>query len=205
LDTKKKPTASFTKADLTDFVEAALSRKDVKRVQFWLDQGIDPDVLLQLDIPVRQTVLTRVLMSGMAGEFNDSDVQIVRALLDAGANANGVIAPEVPETAASRAPLLFFVLIGFYDISQSVGDEVMDALLAHGADVNLQTRLGETALMVAAENNRVSAVQKLLARGADARLTRSDGKTAERIARDSGLREVGDMIANYQSARRIPR
>ena len=63
----------------------------------------------------------------------------------------------------------------------------MEHLLLHGADVNIQTRYGNTALMLAAFNGHLSCVEYLLSRGADVKKRNSAGNTALMLAESSGL------------------
>lgn len=56
--------------------------------------------------------------------------------------------------------------------------EVMEALIAAGADVNAKNKDGISPLMVAAGSNRVGAVRTLVAKGADVNAVNNDGATA---------------------------
>ena len=60
----------------------------------------------------------------------------------------------------------------------------MAALLAAGAKTELQDTDGWTALMFAAANGSLPAVQALLAAGADADIKNKEGKTARDLAQD---------------------
>ena len=67
--------------------------------------------------------------------------------------------------------------------SESVPDEIVaavgrDALLQHGADINLQTSDGFTALMLAAATGHEHVVDSLLRQGAEVDLQSSKGVTA---------------------------
>ena len=56
--------------------------------------------------------------------------------------------------------------------------DVVQALLAKGADVNAKDNDGATALMLASQNGHLDVVQALLAKGADVNAKANDGVTA---------------------------
>jgi ankyrin repeat protein len=69
--------------------------------------------------------------------------------------------------------------------------DVIEALLAGGADVNARTRGGYTALHLAASRSNKGIVELLLERGADANAATKDGKTPL-MSTDSG--EIADLL-----------
>jgi ankyrin repeat protein len=88
-------------------------------------------------------------------------VDIVRALLDSGAdiNARTIISDWTPLMAAASEGKTAVVQI----------------LLDRGADINARSPSGNTALMVAARNGQVATLQILLERGADVNERTPDG------------------------------
>ncbi|KAL2815195.1 ankyrin repeat-containing domain protein [Aspergillus granulosus] len=73
--------------------------------------------------------------------------------------------------------------------------EVITMLCAHpGAEVNIRGPNGMTALMLAAHNGGLAAVQRLLELSADAMLVNSDGETAWEIADNRGWMEICDIL-----------
>jgi ankyrin repeat protein len=78
--------------------------------------------------------------------------------------------------------------------------DIVAALLAKGAQVNLQDQEGRTALIWAAfgdggtKDSRVAVVKLLLANGADVNLRNSAGKTALMIARDKARLEIVQLL-----------
>jgi len=62
--------------------------------------------------------------------------------------------------------------------------DVVELLVAHGAQLNLATRTGMTPLMAAAHNGNPEVVRALLERGADAILRNRDGQTALMLAEE---------------------
>jgi ankyrin repeat protein len=71
----------------------------------------------------------------------------------------------------------------------------VNALLEHGADVNVTANDGGTALMLATSSGDREIVRVLLARGADVsgKFTES-GKTALMLAREKGFAEIARML-----------
>jgi ankyrin repeat protein len=86
-----------------------------------------------------------------------NDVAKARALIDAGA----VI--DVQDN-HGFTPLMYAVMHS--DTKSSCSLDVVDLLLAAGADINLSNRFGSTALHIAAQYNTTDTIRKLLALGA---------------------------------------
>lgn len=76
--------------------------------------------------------------------------------------------------------------------------EVIDALLAAGAKVNLASSKGNTPLHIAASRGHVRTVKVLLARGADPALRNLAGETAEQLAARLGK---SDVVAALRATR----
>ena len=110
---------------------------------------------------------------------NAGHVQIVRALLEAGADPARV--DQIDKTA-----LLYAAAAGHV--------EPMDVLLDRGIDVNARYRHDLTALMWAAGYGKTAAVQRLLERGADPALRDDRGKTAADIARDNKHEDLSKLL-----------
>jgi ankyrin repeat protein len=66
--------------------------------------------------------------------------------------------------------------------------DVVQALLARGADVNGKIGLDNTALMAAAKNGHLDLVQALLAKGADVSAKTTKGETALTMAQDEKIK-----------------
>lgn len=75
--------------------------------------------------------------------------------------------------------------------SAKVRPELVTFLLDEGADINKQTNLGNTALMVAIRKENEELAEQLLKRGADTAIVNNAGATA--------LNEVDDFINQYSS------
>ena len=152
---------------------AAIADCDATRVRRILSER--PPNLNELD-RWQITPLQHALAAGQCDGRN----QIVRMLLDAGADVNR---PD----AWGHTPLMWTI---------SVGDEAMTStLLRAGADVNARRPDGTTALHTAAVSDaRADCVQMLLAAGADATVRDRDGKTAGDYAREENLPELARLL-----------
>ena len=81
-----------------------------------------------------------------------------------------------------------------YSAAQNGHLEIVDLLIAHGADVNKRTLKGATALYTAAFNGDASMVEKLLRYGASPDVRKDDGWTALRAAQHRGEAEVVRLL-----------
>jgi len=76
--------------------------------------------------------------------------------------------------------------------------EGMRFLLDHGADPNIASKKGRTALMNAAEHGRVEHVAILLEAGADHTLKAADGATALSLAKESRYEGVVTVLEQHR-------
>lgn len=76
-------------------------------------------------------------------------------------------------------------------------DEVAQALLAAGADPNVQDDIGLTALMVASGIGNAEIVKLLLSNGARSDLKDSTGRTALDSAKSRGHTEIVDLLTEH--------
>ena len=72
--------------------------------------------------------------------------------------------------------------------------EVVQALLAKGAQVNAQDSNGVTALILASLQGHIEVVQALLDKGADVNAKANDGGTARMVACFNGHRDVAQTL-----------
>lgn len=181
----------------------AVNRDDVVAVRALLSRGADPNtrsVPTDLWEPPVSTVIQRVWLRVSRPESrrepvltaaaSRGDADIVTALLDKGAN------PDVLD-ADGFTPLMRAVTPWPNDrpITPTV-----EALLTHGARVNVRTGQGMTALMYASSGGALPVVKLLLGKGADANVHNSDGNTALEFARHhpevaSLLRRAGAKLS----------
>ncbi len=105
------------------------------------------------------------------------DVECTRLLLESGVD------PNVPDS-FNRLPLVF---AAYRD-----NEEMLDLLLAHGADVNLRAQF--TALEAAVERRNVPMIRKLLAAGANPALCSDDGHCSLLGALSAGDEEIARVL-----------
>jgi len=79
-----------------------------------------------------------------------------------------------------------------WDILSS-GGSAMDAV-EKGANVNLQDKLGRTALIIAATEGQEAIVKLLLENGADKKLANTSGRTARDIAEREGFTSIANLL-----------
>jgi len=72
--------------------------------------------------------------------------------------------------------------------------EILNVLLAQGANVNRKSRDGVSPLMAAAEKGQADVVQILLSRGADVNARNARGRTAVMLAKKNGRTEVLKLL-----------
>ena len=109
-----------------------------------------------------------LLVALLRGAIGNGDVSKARDLLKHGANVNALGPGEVTILMAASMPM--------NDNAENV--DMVKVLLDHGADVNAQDSLGNTALTLAVNYGHAEIVKVLLDNGADANLRRKDGPTA---------------------------
>ncbi|XP_070689782.1 KN motif and ankyrin repeat domain-containing protein 1a isoform X2 [Pempheris klunzingeri] len=123
---------------------------------------------------------TPIMLAALAAVETPTDMSIVEELFSKGdVNARA--------SQAGQTGLMLAVSHGRMDMVR--------ALLAHGADVNIQDDEGSTALMCASEHGHVEIVKLLLAQpGCDATLSDSDESTALSIALEAGHKDIAVLL-----------
>ncbi|XP_061135025.1 KN motif and ankyrin repeat domain-containing protein 1a [Syngnathus typhle] len=123
---------------------------------------------------------TPIMLAALAAVETPTDMRIVEELFGKGdVNARA--------SQAGQTGLMLAVSHGRMDMVR--------ALLAHGADVNLQDDEGSTALMCASEHGHADIVKLLLAQpGTDATLSDSDESNALSIALDAGHKDIAVLL-----------
>ena len=157
------------KIDLDIFEAATIGRVD--RLRALLDQ--DPAL-------VNRVAPDGFFPLGLAAYFKHPDA--VRLLLDRGADPNQAAANAAKVTALHAA------------VSANQ-QQIVEWLVAAGADVNARQQMDYTPLMGAAANARTAMIDFLLAHGADRTMKTTDGKTAADLAREHGHAGVADLLA----------
>ncbi|MED6289269.1 hypothetical protein CHARACLAT_001095 [Characodon lateralis] len=123
---------------------------------------------------------TPIMLAALAAVETPKDMCIVEELFSKGdVNARA--------SQAGQTGLMLAVSHGRMDMVR--------ALLAHGADVNVQDDEGSTALMCASEHGHVEIVKLLLGQlGCDATLSDGDGSNALSIALEAGHKDIAVLL-----------
>ncbi|XP_066470385.1 KN motif and ankyrin repeat domain-containing protein 2 isoform X2 [Tiliqua scincoides] len=123
---------------------------------------------------------TAIMLTALAASRSESDMETIVQLLKMG-NVNA------KASQAGQTALMLAVSHGRLDMVR--------ALLASAADVNLQDDDGSTALMCACEHGHAEIVRLLLAMpGCDVTLSDNDGSTALSIALEAGQNDIAIML-----------
>ncbi|KAF1670435.1 KN motif and ankyrin repeat domain-containing protein 3, partial [Pygoscelis papua] len=123
---------------------------------------------------------TALMLAALAAVEQEDDMNVVRRLFSMG-NVNA------KASQAGQTALMLAVSHG--------RQEMVEALLACGADVNLQDEEGSTALMCACEHGRVETVKLLLAQPTcNISIVDSDGNNAVAIALEAGHSNIAVLL-----------
>ncbi|NWZ00441.1 KANK3 protein, partial [Loxia curvirostra] len=123
---------------------------------------------------------TALMLAALAAVEQEEDMNVVRRLFSMG-NVNA------KASQAGQTALMLAVSHG--------RQEMVEALLACGADVNLQDEEGSTALMCACEHGRLETVKLLLAQPTcNISIVDSDGNNAVAIALEAGHSDIAALL-----------
>ncbi|NXS60745.1 KANK3 protein, partial [Brachypteracias leptosomus] len=123
---------------------------------------------------------TALMLAALAAVEQEDDMNVVRRLFSMG-NVNA------KASQAGQTALMLAVSHG--------RQEMVAALLACGADVNLQDEEGSTALMCACEHGRLETVKLLLAQPTcNVSIVDSDGNNAVAIALEAGHSDIAVLL-----------
>ncbi|KAL8185961.1 UNVERIFIED_CONTAM: hypothetical protein K2H54_060358 [Gekko kuhli] len=126
---------------------------------------------------------TALMLAALAAVEREEDMAVVRRLFALG-NVNA------KASQAGQTALMLAVSHG--------RQEMVEALLACGADINLQDEEGSTALMWACEHGRAGTVRLLLSQPAcDTSIVDNDGNDAVSIALEAGHRDIAALISTH--------
>ena len=128
------------------------------------------------------------------------DDAAVLAWLDGGGRADATYGHHLSDGWWSGQSDLSLVMAA---ASQS-HERVVDLLIQRGADVDLQSRVGYTALIIATASNQPAAVQRLLRAGADTTLRGETRKTALMIAKEKGYTECARANVEHAGTKLPP-
>src|SRR5436190_3352616 len=163
--------------------------------------------------PLLNTGCTPLLRATMAG-----DSEVVRALLDKGANPNindMGLTPFLVAAGVGAGNRGGTGLAAQSSVGGPVNMELMELLLQHGADVNAQVtgtltysmrvsrapsaNEGKTALHVAAETGKTDLVRYLLGKGANTEIKDAGGHKAIELVTDKAPAEIRTLLENTAS------
>ncbi|KAH0625958.1 hypothetical protein JD844_034347 [Phrynosoma platyrhinos] len=126
---------------------------------------------------------TALMLAALASVEQGADMAVVRRLFSMG-NVNA------KASQAGQTALMLAVSHG--------RQEMVEVLLACGADPNLQDEEGSTALMCACEHGRAGTVRLLLSQPAcDVSIVDHDGNDAVSIALEAGHRDIAALISTH--------
>ncbi|XP_005059988.1 PREDICTED: KN motif and ankyrin repeat domain-containing protein 3 [Ficedula albicollis] len=133
---------------------------------------------------------TALMLAALAAVEQEEDMNVVRRLFSMG-NVNA------KASQAGQTALMLAVSHG--------RQEMVEALLACGADVNLQDEEGSTALMCACEHGRLETVKLLLAQPTcDISVVDSDGNNAVAIALEAGHSDIAALLYAHLNFTKAP-
>ncbi|NXB30160.1 KANK3 protein, partial [Eulacestoma nigropectus] len=126
---------------------------------------------------------TALMLAALAAVEQEEDMNVVRRLFSMG-NV------DAKASQAGQTALMLAVSHG--------RQEMVEALLACGADVNLQDEEGSTALMCACEHGRMETVKLLLAQPTcNISVVDSDGNNAVAIALEAGHSDIATLLYTH--------
>ncbi|OWK56265.1 KN motif and ankyrin repeat domain-containing protein 3 [Lonchura striata] len=132
---------------------------------------------------------TALMLAALAAVEQEEDMNVVRRLFSMG-NVNA------KASQAGQTALMLAVSHG--------RQEMVEALLACGADVNLQDEEGSTALMCACEHGRLETVKLLLAQPAcNVSIVDSDGNNAVAIALEAGHSDIAALLSEHLNSTKV--
>ena len=122
---------------------------------------------------------TPLMLACMRASSNEDVLEVVKALVDAGADVN-------LETHDGRTAMGW--------AANSTRLDLVMYLFDSGAEISMQTQKGWTPLMAASIRGEPSVVRYLLESGADPAVSDSTGRTARSIAEREGYNEIVELI-----------
>lgn len=171
------------------FQEAICSR-NLAQTRLALSKGENPNVVFTEGLGKGHTPLTLALTSYDCPSAASFD--LVSLLVENGADVN-----KQPETLARDAPLLEAV--------QSLNVQLVEYLLAHGADANARNVIGRTPLMAYyrdSSDRPLKIIEALLKAGADPDARSDTGNTPEDWARSWDRPDIAELIRRVKEKKR---
>jgi ankyrin len=175
-------------------------------VKLMLEKGANPNLQIKIVPPLRSLrddrgpdAVLQIGTTALARAAKGGDVEVVRLLLAHGAN------PTLP-TVQGVTPLMMAAGTGYsgrdsrgrYQTDEQAA-QVIDLLLAAGADIDQRAGDGTTALHGAASRGRNPVIQLLASRKADLSIKDARGRTAADVAM-GGQGAFGRPLPSYPEA-----
>jgi hypothetical protein len=181
------PAEALTAGDAAERLQKAIAGHDAGAVRKAIAEGADVRFLAG-----RSAAPLAYAIDVAARDRWTTSVEVVRVLLEAGADANG--------ERSSNPPIFKAMGTISFDAAQSI--ELIGLLVKHGADVNVEGRTGlekgRAPLHVAAGADQMAVVKFLIANGADAKKTDGQGRTA-REAVEASMKFWAEQIEGEQA------
>ena len=165
------------KEELTGFTPLMASFHDITITELLIEKGAD--------IEARNVDGINALVYAVS--LNDEEM--VKFLLEKGADANTVCEIENEHTDIASTPLMNAAYRG--------NTNIINMLLENGADINYTTDFGMTALMYAASFNQFEAAKVLLENNADTSITDEYGRTALDLAKSEDYKDIVELLEKY--------
>ncbi len=142
--------------------------KDLMLLELYIERGGDPNYVNDRGVPLINSIIRR------------DDVTLVNHLINRGCNIN------VLSRDRGTTPLM--------EAASSGRTELVELLIAMGADLNHASREGQTALILAIGNQHVATAMVLIREGADKHLKDNLGMTALKYASLYGFADLVELL-----------
>ena len=184
----------MTKQEANKLLIDSVCNKDTGGVEVALKAGANPNTKYRGSVILCEAV-------------DYSNYEITSILVDSGADVNGHDWNGRPVLMRAQTPEMAKLLIqSGADVNDAMGTtvlghfaergklDIVDVLLAAGADVNYRPKYLPSALMCACEGNKPESVRALIAAGADVNCMTESGKTALSVAAFHNNPEVYNLL-----------
>ena len=183
----EKAQSAFSETALKAFQQALFDRDESAVLAILDGTPIDNVVFSTGETPLHVVVVSPIVEPDAPKRDTERtlSLRLVGALIAAGADPNAL-------NDLGLTPLMALVISS----SDTVGEAVLiEALVAHGADLNLQDERGNTALHYAAQLDRETLIDTLTGLpGIDASRRNRYGQTAAELAKEFGHEELAEKL-----------
>lgn len=176
--------AACAQAPAKPAISAATAQETAEtRIAFFIHHarnGETAAVIKELDAGLDVNAFDTLSQSALIAAVSHNHISTAQLLLDRGAN------PNLADP-AGWTPFIHAVYAG-------ANPELLQLLIARGADINARNDRGVTALYLSSSVGREEQVRFLLNKGADAQLATTSGYTPARIAQLKGLDRIVALL-----------